>query len=126
MKIDKYPIPKKCIYCGSKVKLVSNSKIYGREYGNGKCYLCEGCKAYVGVHPDLKTPLGRLANKELRELKIKAHSLFDPHWKDGNIKRHQAYKELAEKLEIPRNECHFGWFDKDMLLKAIKILERGW
>lgn len=101
----------------------SNSVIYGKEYGNGRVYKCTGCDAYVGVHTGTEIPLGRLANKELRQLKSKCHSLFDPAWKEKKIKRRQAYSILAYKMSIPVNECHFGWFDKDLLNKAINILQ---
>ena len=125
MKIDKYPIPKVCIHCGYEVVYTSNSEIYGREYGNGKCYLCRNCKASVGVHTGTDIPLGILATKELRELKKKAHSSFDPIWKSKKKYRWQCYRELSIKLDIDLKECHFGWFDKEMLLKAINILEKG-
>jgi hypothetical protein len=128
MKIDKYPIPDACLYCNGYVILTTNDFIYnGRQYGkngNYNCYVCIVCKASVGTHQDGVTPLGRLADKELKLLKIEAHSLFDPIWKSGKMKRHQAYSLMAKRLGIPVNECHFGWFDKDMLLKAIQILER--
>jgi len=121
--MDKYPIPKECLYCYSQVIYCSNALIYGREYGNGRCYKCTNCDAYVGVHSGTQVPLGRLANSELRELKKECHALFDPVWKiNKNIKREQAYGRLANALGIPRNECHFGWFDKEMLLKAKSIL----
>lgn len=118
-----YPIPTECIYCGAEVNLVSNAKIYGREYGNGKCYACSECDSYVGVHPDLVTPLGILANPELRELKKKAHALFDPLWKSKKMSRKEAYRVLAAKLCIPIKECHIGWFNKEMVIKAISVLK---
>lgn len=40
--------PTICRYCGSPVVFTSNAEIYGREYGDGKCYLCRNCKAFVG------------------------------------------------------------------------------
>ena len=46
-KIDVLPIPETCRYCGNPVVYTSNSEIYGKEYGNGKCYLCRNCKAFV-------------------------------------------------------------------------------
>ena len=125
MKVDKYPIPTKCIHCGGDVVYTSNSEIYGKEYGNGKCYLCITCRSYVGVHDGTDIPLGILATEELRELKKKAHNLFDPIWKSKKKYRWQCYQQLALKLEIPHEECHFGWFDKDRLLKAIDLLEQG-
>jgi hypothetical protein len=96
--------------------------IYGREYGNGKCYKCTKCDAYVGVHTGTKVPLGRLADRELRELKKECHALFDPVWRGRKLTRKIAYFRLAQALGIPSKECHFGWFDKEMLLQAKKIL----
>ena len=121
-KIDAYPIPTVCPYCDSEVIFTSNSIIYGEKYGNGKCYKCTKCDAYVGVHNGTKTPLGRMANKELRELKKQAHALFDPIWQNKQKTRSEAYTDLAKALSIPKKECHFGWFDKPMLLKAIGYL----
>ncbi|MNO23023.1 hypothetical protein D3C76_128150 [compost metagenome] len=128
MVIDKYPIPVSCPYCGGSVIYTSNATIYGREYGNGRCYKCTSCDAYVGVHNRTRIPLGRLANRELRELKKECHALFDPVWKlNKNIKREHAYGRLANVLDIPSNECHFGWFDKDLLIRALEILQQpGW
>jgi hypothetical protein len=121
--IDKYPIPKNCPYCDGQVIFTSNAAIYGREYGGGRCYKCTCCDAYVGTHGQSNIPLGRLANRELRELKKECHALFDPVWKKNkNINREHAYGRLANKLDISINECHFGWFDKEMLLRAKTIL----
>lgn len=123
--IDAYPIPTQCPYCNEAVRYTSNAEVYGREYGNGRCYKCEGCDAYVGVHTGTRIPLGRLANKELRELKMQCHALFDPVWKlNKNIRREQAYGRLANILNIPKKECHFGWFDRDMLLRAMTIVDK--
>jgi hypothetical protein len=121
--VQSYPIPTTCPYCSSKVIYTNNKEVYGRKFGNGKCYKCTNCDSYVGVHNGTNIPLGRLANRELRKLKKDAHALFDPQWKNGNKKREHAYRDLAKKLGIPTKECHFGWFDKPMLEKAISILQ---
>ena len=120
--IDVYPIPTHCIYCGCPVIFTSNAKIYGKKYGNGKCYKCTNCDARVGVHTGTNIPLGRLANRKLRTLKTKCHDLFDKLW-ETKEDRYEAYLWLALKLDIPEKNCHFGWFDEGMLNKAIKILE---
>ena len=67
----------------------------------------------------------RLANKELRLLKNKAHRLFDALWKSRQYYRDTCYKQLAWKMNIDPKICHFGWFDKDLVLQAINILEKG-
>ena len=122
--------PTECNICGGKVIYTSNSKIYGREYGSGKMYYCTECGAYVGTHePRPKEALGLLANKEMRDMKMKCHELFDKKWKNEptsrkrHIARKNAYKELSDRLQIPIEECHFGYFDMDMLNRAFKILE---
>ena len=70
VRIDRVPIPKTCPHCGGTVIYASNSKIYGKEYGNGKCYMCTNCDSYVGTHPkpNQKEPLGYLSNKEMKSL----------------------------------------------------------
>ena len=107
----------------------SNTLVYGKNYGSGKCYYCTNCHAYVGTHvPRPNEALGILSNKEMRNWKMKCHHKFDSFWKDfpSSKKRYsarnQAYKRLAEELGIPVEECHFGWFDLDMLQKAYQAL----
>jgi hypothetical protein len=119
--------PKICNLCGGKVIFTSNSAVYGKEYGSGKCYLCTKCGSYVGTHKDRPdVAFGILANKEMREMKMKCHELFDEQWKRSKKRRRarqKAYMELSLKLNIPVDECHFGYFDLDMLNKAYRILE---
>jgi len=121
--IDYYPIPKVCKNCGAEVIFTSNAEIYGREYGNGRCYKCTKCDSYVGVHTGTKVPLGILANKEEREMKKKCHDLFDELWHDSN-QRTQVYKKLALALRIDIKRCHFGWFDYETLQRAYKIIKK--
>jgi uncharacterized protein YlaI len=112
--------------CGSnKIRYTNNKEIYGKTYGNGGCYLCDNCKSYVGVHnTKQKIPLGRFANKELRELKMKCHNIFDKFWKEEKLSRGDCYRYLANKLNLYVRETHFGWFDKEYLLKSLDILNK--
>lgn len=125
--IDLYP--KKCNICGGKVIYTTNARIYGKEYGSGKMYYCTKCHAHVGTHkPRPKEALGLLADAEMRKLKEECHELFDKKWKDKSTSkqrhnaRYWAYVDLANKMGISVEECHFGWFDKEELLKALSIL----
>ena len=122
--------PKTCNICGQNtVIFASNSIIYGKEYGSGKCYYCTNCGAYVGTHkPRPEEAMGILATKEMRDMKTKCHALFDSHWKNEKDKRsarNKAYEQLANDMEISVKECHFGWFDMETLKKAYFIL-LGW
>ena len=58
--------------------------------------------------------MGILANKEMRDMKIKCHELFDKEWKKEKNRpkaRKAAYKNLAHRLGIKVRDCHFGYFD---------------
>ena len=94
-----------CPYCGKKAQWCENKIIYGRNYGKSyMCYYCADCDAYVGCHQNTQIPLGTMANKELRGLRIKAHNLIDPLWKSGKMKRGDVYKALV-KMGIK----HISW-----------------
>lgn len=120
---------KNCHNCGSSnVKKESNSIIYGREYGNGKCYYCHDCKANVGTHMNGK-PLGTLATKDVQILRKACHDIFDRLWKYEKVKsRGNLYLLLAQKMAIPQNECHFGMFQRDRCIQALEIItkEKWW
>lgn len=112
-----------CDYCGKIVNLVTGREIYPHRpdlYAK-RFYRCEPCDAYVGCHPGTQTPLGRLANAELREAKKAAHAAFDPFWKSGELKRGKAYGWLAKQLRIEQSACHIGMFDVPMCRLVIAI-----
>lgn len=115
----------KCPYCGAEVILKSMSYIYkNRNDIKGNVWVCSRypeCDSYVGCHKGTDLPLGRPANLKLRNLKKEAHRQFDPIWKSGLMTRKAAYKWLADRLNIPYEECHIGWFDIEMCNKVIHL-----
>ena len=128
--IDLYPTT--CNLCGGAVEYISNAEIYGQKYGSGYCYYCTSCGAYVGTH--VRSPrkaMGILANKEMREWKVKCHSIFDPFWQvkkgraEKSRRRSSLYIRLAGEMRIAVPDCHFGHFDLNHLQHAYKILQ-GW
>lgn len=114
-----------CPYCGSNTKCVDSSVIYGRSYGPS--WVCERfpeCDAYCGCHPGTTTPLGRLANKELREARKRAHAAFDTLWIEDEMSRTGAYKMLAEILDIEQSKCHIGMFDAETCRRVVQVMEK--
>lgn len=120
--LDWLPPPTECPYCTSPVKLVLNSEIYGRPYGEWPyAYLCGGCKAYVGVHKHTDIPLGTLACYELREARKSSKSAFHDLQSAKGWTRNQAYSWLAVAMALPKEQTHFGWFDLHHCAKASKV-----
>ena len=125
------PQPTTCNLCGGKVEYITNDRIYhGKKYGSGFAYLCTNCGAYTGTHvPWPRQALGILADAEMRRLKMECHAIFDPLWRDEALRqnrrdaRSNAYSRLANAMQIPFKDCHFGHFDKEQLLKALGILQ---
>jgi hypothetical protein len=117
-----------CDYCGNPACLVTGKDIYPHltHLHTNKFWQCLPCRAYVGVHKGSSTnkPLGRLADAELRRMKIQVHDLFDPLWKSGKMNRHAAYKWLANELGIDPRECHVGMFDNDRCARALRVLSK--
>jgi hypothetical protein len=111
-----------CPYCGKESKLVTGETLYPhrKDLYSLQFYLCSQCDAYVGCHPGSNRPLGRLANKELREAKSAAHRVFDLIWKTGKMTRFNAYGWLANQLGIKRSNCHIGEFDVDKCKAVIE------
>lgn len=122
---DPLPIPTSCNCCqrdnGTDGCIISveNKKVYGKNYGEWPwIYLCDNCGAYVGMHPFTNIPLGTLADESTRTARKLCKVPFEKLYKKGAMTRSQAYSELAKKLDIPVESCHFGWFDAGMCRMA--------
>lgn len=112
-----------CPYCDRRADFVTGNAIYPHRpdlFGK-HFWVCSPCGAYVGCHPGTTNALGRLADAELRAWKQKAHAAFDPLWKGGKQKRHDAYGWLAEQLGIARQNTHIGMFDVDQCRRVVDV-----
>ena len=116
----------KC-FCGSSTSLRSNSLIYnGKEYGNGKVWLCDrfpACRGSVGTHPDGR-PLGMIPDEETKKLRIKVHAMIDPIWKSGRGKRGSVYGWLKRIMDSPK-EIHVGETTKEDCLKLMEAIKNN-
>ena len=111
----------KCDYCEAEaIFQPSSAHLYsGRDFG--PVWECSPCKAWVGCHKGGRAPLGRLANAELRKMKMAAHAAFDPIWKERIRTRTQAYAMLAHTLGISASSCHIGMFDAEQCKKVVTL-----
>ena len=118
-----------CPYCDEESSLVGGDGVYPhrKDLAHKRFYVCHSCGARVGCHPGTSKPLGRLANDELRKLKMACHANFDPIWREFKNAgyagaRHKAYAWLAERLSSERSECHFGMMDEARAKASLAIL----
>ena len=118
-----------CGYCGQPAELVGGDRIYpGRgDLRHRLFWLCAPCDAYVGTHANSprNSPLGRLANAELRRAKQEAHAAFDPMWEGPGsyMDRHAAYKWLAAKMGMSPSLCHIGHFDVEQCRAVVAVMK---
>lgn len=130
-----------CPYCGRGAALVTGDVIYPHrpDLAALKFWQCAPCDAYVGCHrpgavigrvlgkevlSDGTAPLGRLADEALRTAKGRAHRVFDPLWKQGQMSRRGAYAWLAGELRIDIDQCHIGMFDLAQCAQVIDAVAR--
>lgn len=110
-----------CPYCGHEAEFMTTKQFYGVDYGTN-VYVCKDCDAYVSTHGKGKTPLGTMANKELRELRKICHGLFDPLWQRGQYSRTGAYRFLQRTMDLPAEKAHIAMFNTEQCKKLIAIL----
>lgn len=112
-----------CPYCNKEALFCENKEIYGKNYGKSyMCYYCKYCNAYVGTHNNTEVPLGTMANKFLRKLRIDAHKFFDKTWKQGLFKsRGHAYSELSKYFG---RQIHIGESDVKTCEQIIEFCNR--
>ena len=107
-----------CPYCKKEAKWIDNAEVYGKRYGKSyMCYYCRDCDAYVGCHNNTESPLGTMANKELREWRMKAHAVIDPLWKNGAMKRKEVYYRL---MKVMGRWVHIGESDIETCQEVVK------
>ena len=123
-----------CPYCGADAKLRDAVIVYGNA-GFGLAWVCArfpACDSYVGCHPGTNTPLGRMANKELRLAKGRAHAAFDRLWqakmrKESGISKSKArgagYRWLSVTLGIDPRNCHIGMMDVETCNRVVEACE---
>ena len=110
----------KCPYCQKEATWIPNEQVYGKRYGKSyMCYYCKDCDAYVGCHNNTRSPLGTMANKELRQWRQKAHAIVDPLWKSRKYKRNTVYLRLSEAFG---KQIHIGSSDIEQCKEIIKTV----
>lgn len=116
--------PTRCS-CGGKVHFGKMEDFGIVPFQSGYCYICEKCHSYVGTHQNRpKDALGILAGNDVRKLRVLCHKEFDRHWM-STAGKGRAYYKLSKELGIKKDDCHFGYMEKEMLQTALAVMQ-GW
>jgi hypothetical protein len=113
-----------CPYCDKPAELVDSAVIYqGKSYGWAYLCKCVNGWAYVGCHKGTKRPLGKLADRELRYWKQRAHEALDPIWKEGLLSRNDTYSWLARQMRtlVIGQPCHIGHFNVEQCQEVVDL-----
>lgn len=117
--LNPLPVPTIHDVCGAEVEIAHHNDIYGQIYSDWPwVYRCKGCQSRVGMHPFTNIPLGPLADQALRDARKVCKEPFEQLWKGGRMSRTEAYAQLAQHLNLPVEQCHFGWFNQDQCQAA--------
>ena len=89
---------------------IHDTELFGKPTRYGMRYACSepGCTV-VGWDGPTSTP----ADAETREIRHRAHSVFDPLWKGQHpvMRRGEAYRWLSAVMEVPQKKAHIGMFN---------------
>ena len=110
--------PVTCI-CGNPMKLRYSAKFPKNPWFYG-CSTYPKCQTTHGCHQENGKPLGKPADKETKDWRIRAHDAFDKLWKDGGpLNRHQAYAWISHRMGF---QVHMGESDIDTCKKVIELV----
>lgn len=105
----------KCADCSVRMRLQGRARLK---------YVCPKCNASLIAGQNGK-PMGVPVTKETRQWRRRAHTVFDQLWRSGVVTRSSAQRWLAKQLGIPTNRCHFGYMEKAMLEKVVRLCDEA-
>lgn len=115
-----------CPYCDKLTDYVDSIEVYQKSWG--MIFICRRCNAWVNCHSNTDQAFGFVAKNDLRDIRHKAHKMFDPLWQkkiEFGYKRKFAQaagrKWLAKELDIDIVECHIGMFTTEHCQKVIEL-----
>lgn len=94
-----------CVNCSADVRasLVRGEKLYPHRSDLSRLpfWECPKCLNTVGTHyksSEPLKPLGVIATKEMKTMRVDIHNLIDPIWKSGVMTRTQVYGFISRRL----------------------------
>lgn len=122
------PVPTQCDVCNTRdIKYYDNLNVPQNPNKRQGLWVCKaaGCGALATTPYNSRHPHGTMARREVRQLRMDAHEIFDLVWKQGIAiwTRDEAYEWVAVALEVPLEECNISRLSKENLVILIGLCE---
>ena len=91
-------------------------------------YVCRNwprCDAYVAVHEFDLSPMGTLANGDLRHKRILAHKALEKYQRITKMDRWATYLWLEGRLGLDKLSTHIGLFSEETCKEVIALCENA-
>lgn len=116
----------KCPVCGAQAQLRPASVVYGSRAADpdAKLYICSrypACDTYVAAHHRTGLPMGTLADKKLRRLRVEAHAALDRLMDVSGMSKKETYRWLQLQLGLPEEEAHIAKFSELRCESTIRL-----
>lgn len=88
---------------------------------------CSGfpdCDTSVAVNRHTGQPIGTPADSETRELRKRAHDIFDKLWTSGLMSRDTAYSNIRKWMGMGKDDAHIGMFNAAACQQLIRICKK--
>lgn len=104
--------------CGAPMRMTYSTKFKDSPWFYG-CSTFPKCRQTHGCHQATGKPLGRPADKETKNWRMKAHDAFDTLWQKKGMGRAQAYKWMRRMLDLSEEEAHIGMMNIETCQRLI-------
>lgn len=124
-----------CVECDKYItaKLVTGAMIYedSPKVARDKFWMCNSCKNYVGCHKNANKnklkPLGVIANKDLRKIRMMIHEIIDPIWREEKMKRGEVYAIISNELGYKYHTGELNSIDEaDRVLRIAQNIQENY
>jgi zinc-finger-containing domain len=116
--------PGECQHCGGEPEYKPSSAHVHHGRDNGPVWECD-CGARVNCHAGTSKPLGTVADRRTRRMRMLAHDHFDRLWHQFRLfgDRMAAYQWLRAKMGLCQEECHIGMMGFVQCERVIALCE---
>lgn len=121
-----------CPYCGKEARITRGAAILPnrKDLRRARFFICDPCEAWVRCKPGTDEPMGRLANKVLRDLKHEFNRALERKVREMQAVSGMSHVDtmvaaltwLAKRLRIPITDCAPHLFDEFRCREAIDIV----